>query len=196
MTTANIEMLDLGDVVAELMESQGEKWLKIATRVVGNPDGARDVLQEAVRRVLLRNRPFQTRDEIRMYLARTISNTAIELYHIRRRERKRQLPLKDYIVPAPESNESQDSLERKEHIEAEERLMELLRQGLARLPVKQYEAVYLTVMEPGLSSIREAGIERGIPYSTLRHRSIQGLSRLRKFIEKGLRAVPSKVVLA
>src|SRR5687767_15683586 len=112
--------LNLRDVVAELLESQGEKWLKIATRVVGNPDGARDVLQEAVRRVLLRNRPFQTRDEIRMYLARTISNTAIELYHIRRRERKRQLPLRDYIVAAPESNESQDSLERKEHIEAEE----------------------------------------------------------------------------
>ena len=44
---------------------------------------------------------------------------------------------------------------------------------------EQLEALRLTVMEPG-TSIRDVGMNHGIPYSTLRHRSRQGLSTLRR----------------
>jgi hypothetical protein len=75
-------------------------------------------------------------------------------------------------------------------------LFVLLQEGLARLPVKQYEALRLTVMDPGLVSIRDAGVENDIPYSTLRHRSVKGLRRLRQFLHRAMRAAPQKLVMA
>ncbi|PYV14406.1 MAG: hypothetical protein DMG07_12070 [Acidobacteria bacterium] len=62
------------------------------------------------------------------------------------------------------------------------------REGLAHLPAKQYEALRLTLFERPHTSIRDAGLERGIPYSTLRHRSVQGIRRLQKFVRRALRS--------
>lgn len=74
--------------------------------------------------------------------------------------------------------------------------MGLLKQALRRLPVRQYEALKLTIMDPDGSSIRDAGETHGIAYSTLRHRRVQGLRRLRKYIKRALRKTPVRLVLA
>jgi DNA-directed RNA polymerase specialized sigma24 family protein len=105
------------------------------------------------------------------------------------------VPLKEQILSASQSVSPQAMLENQEESDRAERLSKLLKEGLTHLPTKQYEALYLTVLEPGAASIRDAGAERGIPYSTLRHRSVQGLRRLKRFIRRALRSAPLKVVM-
>jgi RNA polymerase sigma factor (sigma-70 family) len=177
---------ELSDVVAELVSRHGSKWFKHVMRIVGNPDDAEDVLQESVRRVLERRLPLQSETAVRMYLARTITNRAIELYHLRRREQKRRLPLED-CAKTHLGHSAHCVLEEREHSAERERLLDLVHEGLARLPPKQYEALRLTVLERPRTSLRDAGLEQGIPYSTLRHRSVQAVRNVQKFVRRALR---------
>lgn len=181
---------NLPAVIAKLLASHGAKWLKFVSRIVGNRDDAEDVLQEAVHRVLERNRPFSCDGEVRMYLARAITNRAFELYHARKRERSRRVTLRDQVFPGFDGGSPYQRLEEVELALERTWLTALVREGLARLPAKQYEALRLTVLEPRSTSIRDAGAERGIPYSTLRHRSVQGIRRLQRFVRRALRRRP------
>jgi RNA polymerase sigma-70 factor (ECF subfamily) len=187
---------DLSDAIASLMARHGRKWHKVVLRIVGNPEDAEDVMQEAVRRVLMRNLAFASIDELRMYLSRAMSNTAIELYHARKRERLRSRPLFEHVLPPLRESNPHASLENREKLDQAEQLLKLLEEGLDRLPAKQYEAVRITLLEPGSVSIREAGTEKGIPYSTLRHRCVQGIRSLRKYINRALRTNHLKLVMA
>lgn len=189
------EIPDLPNVVADLLERHGERWFKFVLRMVGNQDDAQDVLQEAVRRVLLRKKPLGSQEEVRMYLARAICNTAIEMYHLRKRDRRRHLPLRECQLPATQGRDPHVSLLDREHSEETDLILDLLKQGLAHLPLKQYEAVRLTLLEPETTSIRDVGVENGIPYSTLRHRSVQGIRKLKKFLKRALRSKGGKFVL-
>ena len=179
---------ELSDVVAELFSRHGSKWFKHVMRIVGNPDDAEDVLQESVRRVLARRLPLESETAVRMYLARTITNRAIELYHLRRREQKRRLPLEDCAKAHLGNHNVPCVLEQREHSAERDRLLDLVHEGLARLPAKQYEALRLTVLERPRTSLRDAGLERGIPYSTLRHRSVQAVRNVQKFVRRALRS--------
>ncbi|PYV00747.1 MAG: hypothetical protein DMG10_19850 [Acidobacteria bacterium] len=185
---------DVAGVIADLICRHGDKWLRFVTRLVA--EDAEDVMQEAVRRVLLRNRPFRSTEEVRLYLGRAIRNTAIETYHIRKRDRARHLPLREQWIPSQDSRDPHSNLEYLEQSDETTRLMTLLEEGLARLPQKQCEAVRLTLLAPEFTSIREAGAERGIPYSTLRHRCVQGMRNLKKYIKKALRSKPIKLLMA
>ncbi len=178
----------LCDVLGDVFIRNRRKWLGYLVCFLDNRGDADDVLQEAVGRVLARNLSFTSEDQLRMYLARAISNTAIEFYHLRRKERMCRRPLDlsacaDYDRGSPE-----DFLERMEQNARDEKARHLMRAGLRKLPPKQYEALCLTYLSPECNSIREAGMSRGIPYSTLRHRSIQGIRRLRRYVCKGLEA--------
>jgi len=187
--------LDPRDVLAAVIEHHGEKWLKFVLKVVRNPADAEDVLQEAVRRVLAHKHSFPSEDQVRMYLARAVSNMAIELYRSRKRERSQRQPIREHTIPVSGHACPDRKLEEKETSSERVRLLRIIEDGLSRLPVKQYEALRLTLLEPASISIREAGFSNGIPYSTLRHRSIAGLRRLRKFVHRALRSSASKLVL-
>jgi RNA polymerase sigma factor (sigma-70 family) len=187
--------LDVAGVIDDLIRRHGDKWLRFVTRLLGSSEDAEDVMQEAVRRVLLRDHPFRSTEEVRLYLGRAIRNTAIETYHIRKRERARRLPLREQWIPSQDSRDPHSYLEHREQSDETRRLVTLLEEGLARLPQKQCEAVRLTLLAPECTSIREAGAEQGIPYSTLRHRCVQGMRNLRKYIKKALRSKPVKLLL-
>jgi DNA-directed RNA polymerase specialized sigma24 family protein len=131
-----------------------------------------------------------------MYLSRVICNTAIELYHARQRQRRQQCPVSDRLPASADFGEPDRCLCEQEASTARARHLELLREGLARLPFKQYQALRLTVLGPVILSIRDAGAAHSIPYSTLRHRSLQGIRQLRRFLNRALRAAPNKLVLA
>jgi RNA polymerase sigma factor (sigma-70 family) len=173
-----------------------DKWFRFVLQIVQNHADAEDALQEGFCRVLASRRVFQTEEQARMYLARTISNTAIEIYHHRVRDRRSRTP--DYENQLPDKRYANPLvfLEKRESVAVRLRVMELLRQALGRLPVRQYEALKMTIMDPAGTSIRDAGEVQGIAYSTLRHRRVQGLRRLKKYISRALRKIPSKVVLA
>jgi RNA polymerase sigma factor (sigma-70 family) len=178
---------ELRSTVEKLIGMHRTAWLRFVQRLLGNEADAEDAVQEAVRRVLERDRRFRSKEEARMYLGRAISNTAIEFYHARRRDCARTLPLRESSCSDLQSLSPHDRLEENEEFDERERLLRVLIEGLTRLPVKQYEALRITVLEPGAVSIRDAGMANGIPYSTLRHRSVQGLRRLRKYATKALR---------
>jgi RNA polymerase sigma factor (sigma-70 family) len=177
---------DLREQLDVLVGRHGKKWLHFVKRMLGNAADAEDVLQEAVHRVLAKELPFATEEHARLYLARAISNTAIAMYHARKRERQTHVPLQDNLMTAQAPSETilddhQDTYETRQ-------LLRLLQDGLSRLTVKQYEAIRLTVLDPSGSSIRDAGLVNGIPYSTLRHRSVQGIRRLRRYVYRALRS--------
>lgn len=165
-----------------------DKWFRFVLRMVQNPADAEDVLQEGFCRVLACRKLFQNEEQARMYLARTISNTAIETYHARIRERRIHLPAHDHQLPDHQRFTPQMLLESKEDADKNSRLMGLLEHALSRLPPKQYEALRMTVMDGSGYSIRDVGELNGIAYSTLRHRRNQGLRRMRRYLSRALRA--------
>ncbi len=187
MSASDSEGPELSTVVESLMLHHGHKWLSFVQKMVQNQADAEDVLQDAMLKMLSRGRQFQSPDQARMYLGRIICNTAIELYHRRRRNRRQQLPLQEHLFKLPTYSEPALSFSEGEELRAHARVLSLLNEGLARLPAKQYEALRMTVMDPEIMSIRDAGLEHDIPYSTLRHRKLQGLRRLKRFLHRALR---------
>ncbi len=168
----------LGTVVSR----NGSKWLRFILTILRNQADAEDVLQEAIRRVLARNVPLQSEDQIRMYVGRTIANAALEFFNTRKRDRVRHQSLCEQAALLRRSSSPGSRIEQREQAKERERLLGCLEEGLKHLPAKQYEALRLTILEAGDLSIRDVGSRNDIPYSTLRHRSKQGLRQLRKFI--------------
>jgi RNA polymerase sigma factor (sigma-70 family) len=195
MDSGDCDDLNLRLVVGSLMLRHREKWLRFVQKVVQDPQDAEDVLQEAALRMLARGRQFSSAEQARMYLGRIISNTAIEIYHARRRHRRQCQPLHEHLHAASDRGEPERSLFEREELNANARMLSLLHEGLCRLPLKQYQAVRLTVMNPSVVSMRDAGIENDIPYSTLRHRSLQGIRRLRRFLGRALRGFSARLIL-
>jgi DNA-directed RNA polymerase specialized sigma24 family protein len=99
---------DLRAVLGPILDNNKSRWLQFALAILKNEADAEDVIQEAICRVLARsviapndtarNRPPLSRDQARMYLGRAIGNTALELYNSRKRERMRQIPIKEDLL--------------------------------------------------------------------------------------------------
>jgi RNA polymerase sigma-70 factor, ECF subfamily len=170
--------------VVSILDHHGSKWLRFIAAILKNQADAEDVVQEAVRRVLARNLPLSSREQVRMYLGRAIGNAALELYNNRKRERRRQIPIEDQILLPAQMTGPYASIEESEQLLKRDKLLGRIQEGLAHLSIKQYEALRLTILESRGLSIRDIGMNNGIPYSTLRHRSKQGLRHLRKFLQR------------
>ncbi len=168
--------------VGSVINRHADRWLRFILAILKNEADAQDVIQEAVRRVLTRDISFQSEDEVRRYLGRAIANAALELYNSRKRERLREASINEQTLPALHVSSPFAYMVEAEKSGERERLLMLLDEGLKRLPDKQYEALRLTILESGGLSIRDIGMMNGIPYSTLRHRSKQGLKHLRNFL--------------
>ncbi len=164
-----------------------QKWFRFVFRIVQNHADAEDALQEGFCRVLAARKSFRSEDHARMYLARTISNTAIEIYHARRREKQNHLPAHECQLVDQRRAGPLAFLETREDSRKRVLAMSLMKQALHTLPVKQYEALRITVMDTSGSSIRDIGSLNGIASSTLRHRRNQGLRRLYKYVVRALR---------
>jgi len=186
-TEQSPEAQALRAVLGSVIRRNGGRWLRFILAILKNEPDAEDVIQEAVRRVLARDLSFASEDQLRMYLGRAIGNAAFELYNRRKRERMRQLPVNEQTLLPAHASAFFPCAERSEQSEEREQLLILLDAGLKQLPSKQYEALRLTILESRGLSIRDVGITSGIPYSTLRHRSKQGLKLLRRFLEKNRR---------
>jgi RNA polymerase sigma factor (sigma-70 family) len=178
------EIRDLREALETIMRDNGDRWLRFIAAILRNREDAEDAMQEAVRRVLARDISFSSEEQMRMYLGRAIGNAALERFNRRKRERRRQIPVQEHIFLPSNIRSACDRMEHEEHAAERERLLGRLQEGLTRLPLKQYEALRLTILECGGASIRDVGMNNGIPYSTLRHRSKQGLRRLRRFLRE------------
>ena len=186
-TSKSRRVEDVRTVLESIIDRNGGKWFRFISAILKNEADAEDVIQDAVRRVLVRNRPLPSKEDARMYLGRAIGNAALELYNKRKRERRRYVPIKNQVLPPANIQCPYTFLEERERSEQRKQLLRLLHEGLMHLPVKQYEALRMTILESQGSSIRDIGTTNGIPYSTLRHRSKMGLRRMRRFLERSMR---------
>jgi RNA polymerase sigma factor (sigma-70 family) len=183
---------DMRMALGSVLDSCGNKWLRFTVTILKNEADAEDVLQEAVQRVLMRNQRLPNPEQLRMYLGRAIGNAALELYHRRKRERRRQMPINENLLPQANALTPYACIEERERLTNTEWMLQLLQEGLTRLPQKQHEALRLTILESRGLSIRDIGVHSGIPYSTLRHRSKQGLRMLRKFLVNRMKKMNSE----
>jgi len=175
---------DVREVLRAILDHNGHRWLRFITAVLRNRADAEDVIQEAVRRFLTRDVPFYSEEQIRSYLGRAINNAALERYNARKRERLRQVPFMDHFLLPTRSPSPHDCIEQYEQSAENEQMLLRLQEGLTHLPLKQHEALRLTIMESRGRSIRDVGMNNGIPYSTLRHRSKQALRSLRRYLKR------------
>jgi DNA-directed RNA polymerase specialized sigma24 family protein len=178
---------DLRTALGVIVHQNSGKWIRFILAILKNKEDAEDVLQEAIRRILTYNRPLPSQEQVKMYLSRIIGNTAFELYKNRKRERMKYMPIREYVFLSAGTRRQDAIIEEREQTAEKELLLHLLRCGLKHLPLKQYEALHLTILNSRGCSIRDAVAISGIPYSTLRHRSKQGLRTLRRFVERELR---------
>ncbi len=175
---------NLREVLESILCQNSAKWQRYISAILKNETDAEDIVQEAVRRILDRNVPFYSAEQVRMYLGRAVSNAALELYNCRKRERRRRIPVMDPGVPPSCAPDPHNTLLEQERLTEKEQLLSHIQEGLAQMPRKQLEALRLTVMESQGASIRDIGMNHGIAYSTLRHRSKQGIRSLRRFLRK------------
>jgi len=174
------------EALETILDRNGDKWRRFISGILKNEADAEDIVQEAVRRVLTRDKPLLSEEAVRMYLGRSIGNAAMERFNRRKLERRRQIPVAEDQLAA-DTWSPHDCIEAAERSAEREELLFLLREGLRHLPAKQYEALRLTILDCSGASIRDVGMNHGIPYSTLRHRSQQGLRNLRRYLAAGKR---------
>jgi RNA polymerase sigma-70 factor, ECF subfamily len=171
------------EILGSILDQNRGRWQRFIAAILKNDADAEDVVHDAVRRVLARDKPFSSEEQVRMYLGRAIGNVAFERYKGMKRERLKQTSVDEQVLMPADGNSPYDSLEQAERSAEKDRMLMRVREALGRLPLKQYEALRLTILESSGSSIRDAGMNSGIPYSTLRHRSKQGLRSLRRYLQ-------------
>jgi RNA polymerase sigma-70 factor (ECF subfamily) len=186
MQTEKSEGVALRRSLESVINRSGYRWFRFIVSVLKNEADAEDAMQEAVRRVLARNRSFPSEEQVRMYLGRAIGNTAFEMYNSRKRERLRSAAVQESLVSCDQTCSPDIGMEKKEEARRRQAMLGLLEEGLKQLPSKQKEALRITILESGGRSLREVGMRHAIPYSTLRHRNKQGLRRMRKFLEQAI----------
>lgn len=184
MRTPEIEATpNVREILGSILDKNRSRWQRFIASVLKNDADAEDVVHDAVRRVLVRDKSFNSEEQVRMYLGRAIGNVAFERFKGIKRERRRQAPVDEQVLMPADAVNPYDCLEQAERSAERERMLRLVMQALERIPSKQHEALRLTILESSGSSIRDAGMNNGIPYSTLRHRSKQGLRSLRRFLQ-------------
>jgi RNA polymerase sigma factor (sigma-70 family) len=180
---------NLREILSSILRQNGMKWVRFIAGILRNKADAEDALQEAARRVLARNVPFFSEEHVRRYLSRALLNSALALYKRRKRERRKQIPIEEHILLPGAMANPYVLIEERELSFERSRQLGMLHEGLTYLTDKQLEALRLTILESEHgSSIRDIGMNNGIPYSTLRHRSQQGLRRLRKYLQHEARS--------
>lgn len=159
---------------------------KLATNILADQSVVEDVVQDALTRVLSRDRKFGSEDEAYNFLRRTVVNTTIDYYRYRsRRNAKFQ---SDYATSVQEATLGHllDPLQRLVQMEGnreKEKLLDEIRLAVSKLPARQQEAIDIVFSSNG-KPIKETCQERGIPYSTVRSRMQAGLDRIRRHLKR------------
>ncbi len=167
-----------------MLERLWDKNQTILRSIVGkiliDPSGTDDVLQEAYIKVLRTKKHFSTQDEAYNYIRKTVFHTCIDYY----RSFKRSTTLfvhSENIANLPSAYRPDDPLARlmeKEKREVQGTILEEVRKTIAELPPLQREALELA-FNGNNQRLREVCREKGVPYSTVRSRVTAGIDRIR-----------------
>ncbi len=161
---------------AELVDRHHQRVLDMAYRLSGDPDLARDVAQEAFRRLMRSAARYEPRAPLPVFLLAITRNLVREMS--RKRRRRREDPLPEDPSGAEGSryrtvDESDGPVERAE-------TRDLLLKALQSIPERLREVFLLSEME-GLPYREIARICR-CPIGTVASRKNEAVMRLRKFL--------------
>jgi RNA polymerase sigma-70 factor (ECF subfamily) len=163
----------------ELMREHGPRALSIAMQFAEDRDHAEDLFQEIWRRTFAKRRSFRPTGSFSAWFSRLATNVCIGDFRVRRR-------WSDGVSQLAQQGRAEGlregSLDPLALLERSERIVQL-REGLALLSAREYEAIRLRVLEEKstaeVAQIME--VEEATVRSTIRH----GIRRLRRIMEAG-----------
>ena len=160
-----------------LYTRHGRTAFALAYRVLGSPEAAEDVVQEAFLSVWRNAGSYQqARGSARGWLLAVVRNRAIDAIRAREARPKISATVEEMgTLPAGDSDPAEDALRR---VEAE-----AVREALASLPSEQRETVELAFFS-GLS-YPEVAARTGAPLGTVKSRMRLALERLRGLLLTG-----------
>jgi RNA polymerase sigma-70 factor (ECF subfamily) len=173
----NAKRGDLNSFNELVLVYQGQVFA-LACRLLGDPEDAADIAQEAFLSAFLHIGGFR-KGSFRAWILRIATNLCYDA--LRRRKSRPTSPLEILFTrPHPSEAEEESAIGTSPAANAERReLAERIQQGLQTLPAEQRLVVVLCDIEG--FAYREAARIAGISQGTLKSRLSRGRSRLREF---------------
>jgi RNA polymerase sigma-70 factor, ECF subfamily len=162
----------------------------LAYRVIGREEDARDVVQETFLRAFRALPGFKGQAKFSSWLYRIALNLCRDW--IRRRRRSPLVELPEGVDPIELATE-QGPVETVEDLASRKELSEAVAEAMSLLPEEQRTAIILK--EYHGMTFQEIADLQGCPLSTVKTRLYQGLSVLRRNLEKSGQMVPQMVTL-
>jgi RNA polymerase sigma-70 factor (ECF subfamily) len=157
----------------------------LAYRVIGREEDARDVCQEAFLRAYRALPGFKGEAKFSSWLYRITLNLCRDWIRRQRRAPVTQMPEEIDLLDAQAAAEPSESIE---DLVARRELTAVVEQAMAQLPAEQRTAIVLKEYH-GLT-FQEIADLQGCPLSTVKTRLYQGLSVLRRHLERHGQGVP------
>jgi RNA polymerase sigma-70 factor (ECF subfamily) len=157
----------------------------LAYRVIGREEDARDVCQEAFLRAYRALPGFKGEAKFSSWLYRITLNLCRDWIRRQRRAPVTQMPEEMDLLEAQAVMEPSESIE---DLVARRELTAVVEEAMAQLPAEQRTAIVLK--EYHGMTFQEIADLQGCPLSTVKTRLYQGLSVLRRHLERHGRGVP------
>lgn len=167
-----------------LMRSSYSKVYNLAYRLVGNPNDAEDLTQEAYYRAFRRFDTYDGTKPFENWIFRILGRLFLDLM----RHRKRRVRTVSYDAPLPEENrenvyfEKPDESTNPEILLMQETLSDRLQDAMSKLTPEQQTIVILADVE-GMP-YKEIAEKIGAPVGTVRSRLHRSHKTLRKILSK------------
>lgn len=160
----------------------------LAYRVIGREDDARDVCQEAFLRAYRALPGFKGEAKFSSWLYRITLNLCRDWIRRQRRAPVVQMPEEIDLLDVQAAAEPSESIE---DLVARRELTAVVEQAMAQLPAEQRTAIILK--EYHGMTFQEIADLQGCPLSTVKTRLYQGLSVLRRHLERHAQVEPQMV---
>jgi RNA polymerase sigma-70 factor (ECF subfamily) len=160
----------------------------LAYRVIGREEDARDVCQETFLRAYRSLAGFKGQAKFSSWLYRIALNLCRDWIRRQRRAPVSQFPEEIDILEAVAATEPTESIE---DLVARRELSAVVEEAMAKLPEEQRTAIILK--EYHGMTFQEIADLQGCPLSTVKTRLYQGLSVLRRQLERQGQTVPQMV---
>ncbi|MBL8231323.1 MAG: sigma-70 family RNA polymerase sigma factor [Bryobacterales bacterium] len=172
LLTSLVDRARTGDHEAfeQILTAHQRPVLRIAMRLLGNPEDAQDAAQEAFLRLYRNLDQLRARKDFAPWLYRITTNVCLDML----RARRRNTPVEDNIAEAAAAEHGLLLQERKQAVD----------RALGDLPPRQRAAVVLRDIE-GLSTA-EVAESLGTTEATVRAQIYQARLKLRKLVSRAL----------
>lgn len=172
-------------MLAKIWLQHRNQFRSLVSRILFDKSSIDDVIQEAFTRALQNGKTFDDEVEAYKYMRKVVVNTTIDYYrHCRRHSARFQnqdfTAANNPAVIEQDSNHPFQLLAKKEEAHNQQHIMDQVREALNELSPAHQEAIKLVFHKPQDKTLKEVCRKEGIPYSTLRSRTLAAIDRIRE----------------